>query len=56
MMHHPAAKVLYLLLMITIVVAVDLAFFKGPSQTLERLLANIAIVGVFLGGYFVLLK
>ena len=55
-MHHPAAKALYLLLMITIIVGVDLAFFRGSSHTLERLIANVVIVGLFVGGYFAFLK
>ncbi len=55
-MHHPAVKVFYVIVMIALIVVVDVAFLRGSSHTLERLIVNIAIVGVFVGGYFAFLK
>ena len=44
--------VLYLVVMITAVVSLDIAFFQGHTEW--RLLGNIASVAVFLGGYLLL--
>ena len=49
-----AGTVLYILLLIAVVVAVDVLFFK--NQFWERLMMNIGIVLVFLAFYFRFLK
>lgn len=46
--------ILYVVLMIAIIVAVDLLFFRHRFQ--ERLIANIAIVIVFAALYFIFQK
>lgn len=48
------ALILYAILMIVIIVAVDIIFFRHHFR--ERLLANIAIVFVFLIAYLTLVK
>lgn len=55
-MHSSAVKVIYVVVMIGLIIGIDLAFFRGSSHTLQRLVANVAIVGVFVGGYFAFLK
>ena len=45
---------LYVLAMVVIVVGVDVLFLRHLFW--PRLLANIGIVAVFLGGYFLFLK
>ena len=49
-----ATTVLYILLLIAVVIAVDVLFFK--NQFWERLPVNIGIVLVFLAFYFRFLK
>jgi hypothetical protein len=49
-----ATTVLYILLLIGVVVAVDFLFFKNLFR--ERLMVNIGIVLVFLAFYFRFLK
>jgi hypothetical protein len=49
-----ATTVLYILLLIAVVVAVDFLFFKNHFW--ERLMVNIGIVLVFLAFYFRFLK
>lgn len=44
------ALVLYLVLMVAVVVAVDVLFFRG--RVWERLLVNIGVVLVFVAFYF----
>ena len=53
-MGRQAATVLYVLLLIAIVVAVDFLFFKNHFW--ERLAVNIGIVLVFIAFYFRFLK
>jgi hypothetical protein len=48
------ATVLYILAMIAIIVGVDVLFLKNHFTI--RLIANIGIVLVFVGGYFAFLK
>jgi hypothetical protein len=48
------ATVLYILAMIAIIVGVDVAFLKDHFTL--RLIVNIGIVLVFIGGYFAFLK
>jgi hypothetical protein len=48
------AVVLYLLAMVAIVVGVDVLFLR--HQFWLRLIVNVGIVLVFLGGYFAFLK
>jgi hypothetical protein len=50
---HTAAA-LYIALMVGVIIAVDLLFFKGRFW--ERLIANVAIVLVFAAVYFRFLK
>jgi len=45
---------IYLLVMIAVLVVVDVLFFRG--QLGERLIANVAIVAVFLAVYFRFLR
>ncbi|MFE0464307.1 hypothetical protein ACFW1A_34140 [Kitasatospora sp. NPDC058965] len=53
-MGRQAVAVLYVLAMITVVVGVDLLFFR--HQFWERLLVNVGIVLVFTAFYFRFLK
>ena len=53
-MGRQATIVLYILLLIAVVVAVDFLFFK--NQFWERLTANIGIVLIFAAFYFRFLK
>jgi hypothetical protein len=53
-MGNHAFSVLYLLLMVVVVVAVDFLFFR--NHIWERLTVNIGIVLVFVAFYFRLLK
>jgi hypothetical protein len=46
--------VLYVVVMIGVVVTVDVLFFR--NRTLERLIANISIVAVFVAFYWRFLK
>jgi hypothetical protein len=46
--------ILYFALMVGIIVAVDVLFFR--NRFLERLLANVGIVGAFVAIYFVFLR
>jgi hypothetical protein len=46
--------VLYALVMVAIIVTCDVLFFEG--RVWERLIANIAIVAVFVGVYFAFLR
>ena len=48
------SSILYLVLLVTTVVAVDLLFFR--NQFWERLMANVGIVLVFAAFYFRFLK
>lgn len=48
----PVAKGVYVAVMISLIVVIDLTFLRGSNHTLERLITNVAIVGVFLGAYF----
>jgi hypothetical protein len=45
----PALTVLYLVVMITVIVSVDSAFLQDHLEW--RLIGNIAMVVLFLGGY-----
>lgn len=49
-----AVAVLYLLALVVVVVGVDILFFR--NHVLERLIANIGIVLVFVAFYFRFLK
>lgn len=49
-MRSQATVVIYLVLMVIIIVAVDIAFFK--NQFWPRLAVNVGIVLVFLGFFF----
>lgn len=53
-MRRQMTTVPYILLLIVVVIAVDILFFKGRFW--ERLAANIGIVMVFLAFYFRYLK
>lgn len=53
-MGRQLATVLYILAMIAIIVGVDVAFLKDHFTL--RLIVNIGIVLVFIGGYFAFLK
>ncbi|MBV8489806.1 MAG: hypothetical protein JO199_04675 [Candidatus Eremiobacteraeota bacterium] len=53
-MGRPLASVLYLAAMITVVVGIDVLFFRGHFW--ERLAANVGIVLVFAAFYFRFLK
>lgn len=53
-MRRPAARALYLVAMIAVVVVVDVVFFRGHLW--ERLAANVGIVLVFVALYFGLLR
>ena len=53
-MRRQMTTVPYILLLIVVVIAVDILFFKGRFW--ERLAANIGIVLVFLAFYFRYLK
>ena len=53
-MGRQVTAVLYVVLMVAIVVAVDFLFFRG--QFWERLTVNIGIVLVFVAFYFRFLK
>lgn len=46
--------VLYFALMVAVIVAVDVLFFRNRFS--ERLLANVGIVGLFVAMYFVFLR
>lgn len=46
----PALTVLYLVVMITVIVSVDSAFFQHHIEW--RLLGNIAMAALFVAGYF----
>jgi len=50
----PVAVVLYLLVMVAIVVGVDVSFLKHDLWL--RLIVNIAIIAVFVVGYYRFLK
>jgi len=52
--NHKAALVVYLVLMIVVIVAVDLLFFR--NQFGKRLVANIAIVLLFAATYLFFLR
>lgn len=52
--NYRAALVLYVVLMVAIIVAVDILFFR--HQFGRRLLANIVVVLAFVVLYFVFLK
>ena len=53
-MGSQAIAILYILLMIVVVVAIDVLFFKGRGW--ERLTVNIGIILVFAAFYFRFLK
>jgi hypothetical protein len=53
-MQKNAIPVLYVVLMVAIIVAVDVLFFR--HQFRERLIANVAIVLAFAIFYFIFLK
>ena len=53
-MRRRAAIALYVLALVAVVVGVDILFFKHPFW--ERLIANIAIVVVFVAFYLRFLK
>lgn len=53
-MGRNVALILYFALMVGIIVAVDVLFFR--NRLLERLLVNIGIVGAFVAVYFVFLR
>jgi len=53
-MGRPVVLVLYVLAMVVVVVAVDFAFLR--DRPLERLVANVAIVLVFLAIYLLFLR
>ena len=53
-MGRQVATVLYLLAMIGIIVGVDVLFLKDHFTV--RLIVNVGIVLVFIGGYFAFLK
>jgi hypothetical protein len=44
--------VLYVLVMVTVIVSVDLLFFRHNTWFWERLAANVGIVLVFVAFYF----
>lgn len=50
----PALTVLYLVVMITVIVSVDSAFFQHHMEW--RLFGNIAMSALFVAGYFGLAK
>ena len=52
--NHRATLVVYLVLMIVVIVAVDLLFFR--HQFGKRLVANVAVVLVFVAAYLLLLR
>jgi len=49
-MGRPVTAALYLVTMVTVVVVVDVAFFRGHAW--ERLAVNIGIILVFVAFYF----
>jgi hypothetical protein len=51
-MGSPAVGVLYALVMVVVVVAVDLLFFRSSDWFWERLAANVGLVLVFGAFYF----
>ncbi|EGD56514.1 hypothetical protein [Gordonia neofelifaecis] len=53
-MSRQLVTAIYLLVMIALIVGVDFAFLR--DQTGLRLIVNVAIVLVFLGGYFLFLR
>lgn len=53
-MGRQAAAVLYVLAMVVVVVGLDVVFFK--HRVLERLLANVGVVMVFVAFYLRFLK
>lgn len=53
-MNSTASKVVLLVVMIATIVGMDLAFFRGSSQTVARLIANVCVVAVFGAIYFAL--
>ncbi|MGB8196985.1 MAG: hypothetical protein WCF25_08265 [Acidimicrobiales bacterium] len=53
-MSRNAVSVLYVLVMVTVIVGVDLLFFR--HRFVERLISNVGIVVVFLAVYFAYLK
>lgn len=53
-MERNTTLILYVLLMVVIVVAVDFLFFRHRFR--QRLIANVAIVLVFAAFYFIYLK
>ena len=51
-MHNPAFVVPFVIVMIAVIVAVDLLFFRHNTWFWERLAANVGIVLVFGAFYF----
>ncbi len=47
---------IYVIIMVVVIVAVDLLFFRQKSWTWERLIANIGIVLIFIAFYLRFLK
>ena len=55
-MRREVVVILYFVLMATVIVAVDLLFFRNRVWFWERLMANIGLVLVFAAFYLRLLK
>lgn len=55
-MDRRIATVLYLMVMIGAIIAVDVLFLSGSTDTTLRLFVNIGMVAVFLGGYLLLFR
>jgi hypothetical protein len=55
-MGHQTTTVLYIVLLVGTIVAVDVLFFRRQAWTWERLIVNVGIVLVFLAFYWRFLK
>lgn len=53
-MARPLSALLFLLLLVAVIVAVDVLFFRNRLQA--RLVANVAIVLVFVAAYVIFLN
>lgn len=51
-MARPAGNVLYVLVMVAVIVALDVAFFRHRTWFWERLASNIGVVLLFGAFYF----
>jgi hypothetical protein len=51
-MASSAARILYLVCMVAVIVLVDLLFFRSSTWFWERLASNVGIVLIFVAFYF----